>query len=301
MKQMDWTDLRILAAVSRAKTLRQAAERLRLSPATLSRRLDALEAAYGETLIDRQRSGCVATAAGLRVIASVAQMEEIAAEIERGRDVQGAQGLVRVNADEWMSYFLTMRMARLRALHPNVAVEIVTSHRPYSLGRRETDIGLRAFRPENGDLLSRRLGRMTFGLYCSRSYRDSHGPAIAAQDWSALSFVGFDEARSGLAAERWLAALPGVPATGVRCSYALGIFDGVSFDCGLGVLANFIAEGRDDLIAVLPHIPELDQDIWLAMHRTMRSSVRVRAVWDHLCGLFPTGAAPAGSQDGPLT
>lgn len=286
MKRADWEDLRILATVSRSRTLRHAAEKLGVSPATLSRRLDALEATQGEKLIDRKAQGCQPTEAGQHIVALVAQMEEIAAEIDRVRESGGVQGVVRVNADEWVTHYLTMGLAPLRARHPDLAVEMVTTHRPLSLGRRETDIALRAQRPEHGDLVSRKLGQMSFGLYCSRRYHDANAVAIAAQDWARLSFVGFDEARAGFAAETWLAGLAGVPATGLRCSYALGIFDGVVFDCGLGVLANFITKGRTDLVAVLPHIPELDQEIWLAMHRSLRGSGRVRAVWDHLGSLF---------------
>ncbi len=44
----------------------------------------------------------------------------------------------------------------------------------------------------------------------------------------------------------------------MRCSYGIGIFDGVIHGAGLGVLATFLAGESAALDVVIPHIPELD-------------------------------------------
>lgn len=243
----------------------------------------------GEKLLERVQTGCFATPAGLRIIAWAEQMEEIAFEIERTRDQRGAhtaEGTVRINTDEWMSYFLTTRFADFRMIYPNVQVEIITSHRPYSLTRREADIAIRPFRPEQTGLTARKVGNLSFGLYSSKAYHDANAVKIDRQDWNSLSFVGFDEPRSDFDVDKWLRALPRAPVPWMRCSYALGIFDGVLHDSGLGVLANFIAAGNSDLYAVIPHIVELDQEIWLSMHSAVRSSARIRAVTDYIGEIF---------------
>jgi DNA-binding transcriptional LysR family regulator len=216
-------------------------------------------------------------------------MGEIALEVERTRDRQDAQatsGVVRINTDEWLSYFLTTRFAPFHDAYPHVEVEIVTSHRPYSLARREADIAIRPYRPEQLDLVTRRIGTLSFGLYGRRDVAARHADAIANGAWDGVPFVGFDEPRAEFQSDRWLRALPCAPTPWMRCSYGLGILDGVSHGAGLGVLATFLAGDLPDLVAALPHIPELDQEIWLSMHGGLRRSARVRAVVDFVEQVF---------------
>ncbi|WP_208277605.1 LysR family transcriptional regulator [Massilia oculi] len=289
MKHTNWDDLRLLLLIVQEGALRSAARKAGLSPATLSRRLDDLEEALGQKVVERFQGGCVPTAFGADIIAWAGQMGEIALEIERTRDRQdahAASGIVRINTDEWLSYFLTTRFARFHDQYPNVEIEIVTSHRPYSLARREADIAIRPFRPEQLDLVTRRVGTLSFGLYCSREVAAVHAPALAKRDWASLPFVGFDEPRAEFQSDRWLRALPGAPAPWIRCSYGLGILDGVAHGAGLGVLATFLATDQENLVAAIPHIPELDQDIWLSMHSSLRTSARIRAVVDFMGEVF---------------
>lgn len=286
---MNWDDLRLLLLVAQEGALRAAARKAGLSAATLSRRLDDLEEALGQRVVERFQGGCVPTAFGADIIAWAGQMGDIALEIDRTRDRRDAQapsGIVRINTDEWLSYFLTTRFARFHDAFPNVEVEIVTSHRPYSLARREADIAVRPFRPEQLDLVTRQLGTLSFGLYCSRDVALRHAAALESRDWASLPFVGFDEPRAEFQSDRWLRALPGAPAPWMRCSYGLGILDGVAHGAGLGVLATFLAADQENLVAAIPRIPELDQDIWLSMHSGLRSSARIRAVVDFMGQVF---------------
>lgn len=298
MKQANWEDIRVFAHVVRAGTFRAAALTSGLSPATLSRRIEDLERSLGEKLLERFQTGCVPTPAGERVMAWAEQMEEISLEIERVRDQRDARstsGTVRINTDEWMSYYLTTRFSPFKVLYPNIEVEIVTTHRPYSLTRREADIAIRPFRPNQEDLVARRVGTLSYGLYCNKNYRQQNAAAIAAEDWRALDFIGFDEPRAEFETDRWLRRLAGDKAPWMRCSYGIGIFDGVIHGAGLGVLATFLAGESEALDVIVPHISELDQEIWLSMHQGLRSSARVRAVTDFVTGLFSEGgkAAPA--------
>lgn len=289
MKHTNWDDLRLLLLVAQEGALRAAARKAGLSAATLSRRLDDLEEALGQRVVDRFQGGCVPTAFGADIIAWAGQMGDIALEIDRTRDRRDAQapsGIVRINTDEWLSYFLTTRFGRFHDAFPNVEVEIVTSHRPYSLARREADIAVRPFRPEQLDLVTRQLGTLSFGLYCSRDVALRYATALANREWASLPFVGFDEPRAEFQSDRWLRALPGAPAPWMRCSYGLGILDGVAHGAGLGVLATFLAADQENLVAAIPHIPELDQDIWLSMHSGLRSSARIRAVVDFMGQVF---------------
>lgn len=290
MKHMNWDNLRVLVIVARSKTLRRAAQKTGISPATLSRRIDDLEQELGVKLIERVQAGCIPTAAGDKIIAWAKEMEEIAFEIERTVDQQelhAVEGTVRINADELISYFLTSRFENFHKLYPKVEIEIITSHRAYSLTRLEADIGIRTFRPEQGDLTIQKIGKLSYGLYCAPNYYQQHKEHIDRQEWNKLDFVGFDEARSHFETEKWLRSLPKAPIPWLRCSYALGIFDGISHGNGLGVLDTFVGTELPELLyPIIPHIPELDQDIWVSVHSGLRSSARIKAVRNYINELF---------------
>ena len=156
-------------------------------------------------------------------------------------------------------------------------------------------MAVRPFRPASGDLVSRAIGTLAFGLFGSRSYLQAHAGAVRQGAWSSLHYVGFDERHGEFEAERWLRAWaqPAVP--WLRSNYALGIYDGILADAGLGVLAKFIVQGDDRLVAVVPDVPELRQRCWMAYHRSVRQSARVRVVAEAIVQAF----ADAPGADGP--
>jgi len=57
MQQINWDDLRVLLAISRAESLAGAADLLGLDATTVSRRIKGLEKRAGTSLINRDRSG----------------------------------------------------------------------------------------------------------------------------------------------------------------------------------------------------------------------------------------------------
>lgn len=289
MEHLDWDDLRLLVALARGGTMRAAAAACDLSPPTLSRRLTELERRLGEPLIDRVPSGCTPTAFGTKVLSWAEQMEVLAHRIGRAADEAGhggPRGTVRINASEWPSYVLLKLLGSFQGRLPGLAIEVLTSRRPYSLARREADIALWPECPDEGDLYVRRIGRIRFGLYASRDYYLRHKQAIANREWGKLSFVGLDDRQAEHPATQWLKNLPGAPAPALRSSYGIGVLDGVLGGSGLGVLAQLAGNTTSDLVCVEKHIKPLDEDVWLVQHPALRDIERMRTVADLLVEIF---------------
>lgn len=282
---MNWSNLPALLAIGRYPTLRAAARKLGISPATLSRQLDELQAEVGQALVERLPIGCRLTAVGERVVSWASEMEAMSFEIERLRDVDAltdVQGVVRINADDWLSFLVTPHLKELRKRHPQLAVEVITSHRAYNLLRREADIVIGYDRPMAEDIVTRQVGALTFGLFGSTEYIKERASLVAAEDWANLDFVGFDELRSTFDAAAWQRGLPQAPTPWLRCSYALGIYDGVVSGAGLGVLAEFAHQGHTGLVAIRGDISELRRTVWLSAHRSLAVSGRVKATLQFL-------------------
>jgi DNA-binding transcriptional LysR family regulator len=287
--ELDWNNLCALLALVRGGTLRRASQRHGASPATLMRRVQQLEVTVGAPLVERSPAGSRLTAVGQQVFEQALAMEKLAVSIGRAgqhESADRAQGTVRVNADEWVSLLLTRQMPALHAQHPGLGIEVLTSHRPYSIDRDEADIVVRAHRPASADLVARAVGTLDFGLYGSSGYVRMHAGPLGRAAWGALDYVGFDAQHLDFEAERWLRAWAEPAQPWLRCSYALGIYDGILADAGLGVLAQFVARGDDRLTPVLAAIPALRQRYWLAYHRSARGSLRVRATADFIVQAF---------------
>lgn len=96
-------------------------------------------------------------------------METAAANLSRGGRGDQPVGLVRVNAPPSISQlFLTSRLAGLCGKYPGIDINLATDFRAVSLERHEADIALRFGRPQDGDVLAKRLRSIPFGFlrYC---------------------------------------------------------------------------------------------------------------------------------------
>src|SRR5699024_9867275 len=80
-------------------------------------------------------------------------------------------GQVRVGTMEGLaSLYLSQQLPTLRKLHPNIALELVTSTQPLQVARREADIFLGFFEPHGQGFDSEYLGSFKLHLYASDDY-----------------------------------------------------------------------------------------------------------------------------------
>ncbi|WP_426152391.1 LysR family transcriptional regulator [Pseudomonas sp. DC3000-4b1] len=286
---MNWDDNRVLLAVSRNGTLRGAARALNVDQATVGRRLAALEQALGTTLFLRSSQGYTLTIAGGIALEAARQMEQAALTLER--QVQGTdnrlQGQVRVACTETLAMDVVIpAMARLSLRHPELEVHLEGSTRLLSLSKRETDIAIRNVKPENPDLIGRRLTRWPVGLFASSAY---------------LARRGEPEPGSGFAGHQLVIYAPYLQRPGGPTLAGEAIHNGelvaalssslfvrrcVELGMGLGELPVVLAE-RAGLVRLWPdRTASQGYDLWLVTHADLRHSARVRAVIDAITEAF---------------
>ncbi|WP_445147363.1 LysR family transcriptional regulator [Dyella sp. Tek66A03] len=158
--------------------MRGAARAVGLDQATVSRRLAMLERALGATLFLRTSNGYVLTPVGEIALRSAEEMEQSANDIftqTLGVDERLA-GEVRVTTTDTIGLdFVMPAIRRLHEAHPDVRVLLDTSTQLQSLAKREADIAIRTIKPENPNLLARKLAAWPMGLYASVDYIERHG------------------------------------------------------------------------------------------------------------------------------
>jgi DNA-binding transcriptional LysR family regulator len=94
-KLMEWDDFKHFLAVARLGSLSEAARELKTSPATVGRRVAALEERLSTRLFDRKQTGYALTEGGEAIRSKAEDIEEAILSVEReafGRDRKSACG-----------------------------------------------------------------------------------------------------------------------------------------------------------------------------------------------------------------
>lgn len=277
----DWNDARYFLAVSRFGSLSRAARRLQVQQSTVGRRLAALEESLETRLFERTSAGYVLTPAGSAFVphAEHIEAEALAAERRLMKREDGIAGTVRVTAPQAFGFrFLVPILARLHKEQPELLVELIAENLNLNLWRREADLALRLGRPEQRQLVMRKVGALVDALYVSRGYLARAG-AVRADRLSGHTFVDFDEAWIRRATPAWLARELGGARCVLKVNGTLGIHAAVREGLGIGLLPCWLASGDEELVRVLPE-RQMANGLWLVVHKDLRQAARIRAVSD---------------------
>ncbi len=285
MTDTDWNLIRSFVAVAEAGSLSEAARRLSASQPTLGRHIGELEQALGVTLFRRGRQGYALTEAGSLLYERGKVVSEEAAAFSRLAlgSVEAIEGTVRIAASEIVAaYVLPPMLARLGQDEPGIEFEIVASNRVENLLRRDADIAIRMVQPAQNELVARKVTDIPLRTCAAVGYLDRRGRPSVASDLLSHDLIGFD--RSDEMVRGFARFLPSIGRNAFRLrsdNHTL-LWEAVRAGNGIGIgQAPLIA--RDPIVeVVLPDLPLPVLPVWLAMHRDVRTSVRIRRVADFL-------------------
>jgi DNA-binding transcriptional LysR family regulator len=280
----DWNQVRAFLATAEEGSFSAAARALGTTQPTLGRQVSALETALGVTLFDRNTRGLTLTAAGREMLDHVRTMGEAAARVSlaAATQSQAVAGTVTISCvDIFAAALLPPVLTRLRDMAPALTVSVVASNAFSDLSRREADIAIRHARPTQPDLIARHITDYRAALYAASDYLDRMGRPRDARDLADHAFMG-----SGEPGEVAVLQDRGLPVTAE--SFRLRSENGTAlWQClraGLGVMMfpQVIGDQTPGLERVLPDLPPLDFPVWLATHRELHTSRRIRTVFDTL-------------------
>lgn len=281
----DWNHARAFLVTAEEGSLTAAAQALGTTQPTLGRQVAALEEELNVVLFDRAGGRLVLTPGGKALLTFVEAMGESALHVSRVADshATGLRGKVSISVSEvYAAFLLPPILQRLRQEEPEIEVEIIAENGVSDLGRREADIAVRNFRPEEPELIARRIRDDRGRLYATAHYLESIGNPVAPQEFSAASFIGFADPAIIL---EWLNG------TGMKLdarnmplmtrSYLVH-WSMVKQGLGIGIMPEGIGDADPAVVRACPGMPPFEFPIWLVSHRELRHSRRIRAVFDHL-------------------
>jgi DNA-binding transcriptional LysR family regulator len=290
----DWSDLDVFHAVAEAGSFAAAARKLKISHPTVGRRLDALERRLGAPLVHRGAAGVDLTDLGAAIHDNVRRMALEAEAIGRlaAGGEQGLAGTVTVTALDGLGVVMLPRfLGELRALHPDLVINLEISARQANLAQREADIALRLGRPgDQASLIARRVAQIGMGFYAAPSYLEAHGrpthvSGLAEHD-AVTSTFGADHI--------WTPEIEGEPAEPRRVVFVSDSPSALAMateaGMGIGTHSHWRARAAKSLERVLPHVELKTLDLWLVTHADIRRNARIRLVFDHLAARISQNA-----------
>lgn len=290
---MNWDDARVFLAVCRESTSRGAARVLGVDQATVGRRVNALEKSLNATLFLRTSEGYALTAVGEAALQSVEKMERSAIDLER--QVQGLDdrltGTVRVTTTDSLAIdFLIPAIARLHDAHPDVRVQMDASTQILSLAKREADIAVRNTRPDNPDLIARRIARWPVGLFASQAYIDRYGVPEPGSVFEGHDLVVYEPHLQSQKDMTLVSEPLGRGRIVAAMSSSLLVRRSIAAGLGIGEIPLITGE-REGLVRLWPERTRpLPYDVWLVTHADLRHTARVRVVIDEIvAGFADTG------------
>lgn len=286
----DWNQVRAFLATAEEGSLSAAARALGQTQPTLSRQITGLEEALGVTLFERGHRVMALTQAGHEVLAHVKVMGDAALKVSLAASGQSSEveGKVSITATELFArYYLPSIIAELQDVAPRIFIEVITSNDVRDLTRREADISIRHARPDQPDLIGRLVAETTAHLYASKAYLDRVGRPASLDDLSDIDLLSFDEAENIIPFLQGM----GMPITrdNMRASTASGglLMELTRTGLGATFLTKEAADRFTDLEQVLPSMEPVPVPVWLVTHRELRTSRRIRVVYDLLADRLP--------------
>lgn len=277
----NWNDLKLVLAIARARSLGGGAKLMGVNHSTAFRNLNALEEKLGARLFERLPGGVYEpTPVGEQVARTGERMETEALALDR--EITGSDkrltGLIRVTASETLSFhMLLMQLAKMRQVHPGIAVELLIDNRVLNLSRREADVALRVSRPGEAELFGKRLCNIAWTIY---GIVGSAKP-VSSKNIASLAgepFVGWTEDVSGLAAADFLADEIRPQTVVYRSNSLISQYRAARAGLGLAILPCYLGDTDPLLVRIVPLlIPALARELWIVTHEDLKGTARIRA------------------------
>lgn len=282
---MDWDNIRYFLAAARTHSLSAASRTLDCNQPTVGRRIDALEAQLGVRLFQRHSGGLTLTEDGQRLFAAAQTMEKGAADVLSATrsDINAMAGVVRVAAPEGLGVsILSPRLGDLYKRYPMLDIVLEPAVTSANLKNGQSDIALRLYRPDNQDVVSRRLCEMSFGLYASTDYLVRNGIPESLESLKQHLFIAYGNELRNQAENAWLEELSGYGRCVFRSDSTMARFAALMAGVGIGVMPHLLMARHRNCVRVLPKYEPPGRTIWLAVHGDLRHVPRIRAVMDFI-------------------
>ena len=277
---MNWDDARFFLAVARCGTLRKAANQLQVDQATVGRRLTALESSLGSKLFIRTPKSFALSPLGEEMLADVMKMENAVQAINR-KAASGDESLcgnVRIaTTDTLAEAFVMPALQDLRERYPAITVTLLTAVNIADISYHGADLAIRGARPDDDELIIKRLATIEMGLYATQHYLARRGMPVKGEQLRGHDLLMFPRELVPRHWNNFCGEALHEPNVVLQCNSQLLLRSATRSGLGIGLLSAFLADKAPELVRLFPENKDW-VDIWLVLHPDLQRAARVRAV-----------------------
>lgn len=278
---LSWDDFRYVKAIAEARSLVGAGERLGVNPSTVSRRLGQIEQCLGSRLFERGRARYAPTSCGAEMVELADRMFQEITSFERSvtaLDLRPSGELRVTTSDVLLRHLLSAVFVAFRRAYPQIILNIVVSNQRLDLSKRDADIAVRATHDSPEPLAGANIARVGWAVFGAASLAsEQFNPTRDARrhDWLALA-DGVSSAR----VTTWLQEHADETRIVYKANTMVGLGEAAASGAGLVLLPCYVGAVVPGLAKLTPPLPDLDCELWLITHPSMRNTPRVRAFVD---------------------
>ncbi len=285
MQTFDWSLTQAFLATAETGSLSAAARQLSRSQPTVGRQIQAMEEQLGVTLFQRAPRGLVLTEVGHKILPFAQDLAEQAGRLSLAAESTSGdlEGTVRITASDMMAtYFLPDILRQLMHDEPQIQIELVATDSMQNLLTREADIAVRMAEPDQNEVIAQKIGAVDIGLFGSDSYIQKFGKPQSFEDMENHLVLGFDKNDMIIRRMREIGLNPSRDMFRFRTDNQLTYLNAIRAGLGIGGCSTLLARRLGGLSQVLLDMPILPLPVYLVAHQELRTSARIRFVFDFI-------------------
>ena len=275
MHKLNWDDLRFVLAVAEAGSVSAAAKNLGVNHATVLRRVTSFENECGGPVFERGKSGYRLRQDRVQVIEAArraAQSVKTAENLMRG-DAAQAASTIRITSTDTLCHTIlpTIYPALARKILPD-KLSILSSNAHLDLSRLRADVAIKPARDIPDDLVGRQIATMRFDAY--------------AQFASPDKWLGLAGPLANALPATWVSKEINTDQILASADSFLVLRDMAVLGQGRVFLPCLLGDAHPDLQRVPSGAPDFEVPIWIAYHRDLFGSEKLRLVADSIEKFF---------------
>lgn len=287
---LDWDKLRIFHTAAESGSFTHAAEKLGMSQSAVSRQISALEDDLALKLFIRHARGLVLTEVGEQLFRTAHRMhwelQQVETQMSESQDAPTGPLIVTTTVGIG-STWLSARLDEFLKLYPLIQLEIRLNDAELDLAMREADVAIRLHRPNQSEMIQRKLFNVHNHFYASERYIAEYGEPKSVDDLDEHRIVSFGEpVPSHLGDINFLERL-GRPDNNprravLRVNAIYGMLQAARAGIGIAMLPDYVTETEDTLVRILPEIEIPEYEAYFVYPPALKNSKRLGVFRDFL-------------------
>lgn len=295
-ENLDWDKLKVFIVVAELGSMNAAANRLKETAPTVSRKIDELERTLNARLLYRSPRGVTLTEAGRKTLRYAEIMSDAADGLRSDvldHDLPAEGPVTLCTGDGLAAHWIAPHLPEFHLQNPKIELRLETTDRPDAdLLNEKADIAIQFQEPVRQDIISKRLGILHYVFFASPEYVRTFGHPTSLFDLyehRCIIHSGYVNQMEGWAPKaKHLRDL--IDFALVTNSGAV-MLEVCANGGGIALMPTYVHDLGKDLVPLnLPEVAPIR--FWLTYSERSRRLARAQIVIDWLRGLFNQRKTP---------